>query len=689
MYRPSTVAICLVALLAGCSRPAPITDSLKNVPTGQADDSLQPALQVLRQASEARHFRDALNLVNAHRVKQEGKLDVHLTDSARTFLKDVVKLDAAELAEVDAGSFRPLDAMHLDSCFLFRDAARAIEVADLSPLEQALVAFGWTTRRVLLHEQRDEGLPPYLVVKRGFGGVRDRALVFLELLRQFQLEGCVVAFPGKPREPETLLVGVLIPSMQGHELALFDPRLGLPLPGGKGKPVATFAAVKAEPNLLAFANIPAAQLVQAEARPAYALTALAARMKFLEESLAGQDRVTFYQDAEALYEKLNATGLKIGAWPAEGPPPPRQLAPLFFPPSEGGRDQSKRLERFAIELVPVAAAVYRLQEMRVLFDLPDDAQVTLLTIIGDLFTKYYQQPHDMLLRGQYDPAQARIDRIGDVLEQDKFAQQIEETQFQQEVAKWRQQMKDAYLAAARQEPGADRRLKHLWAEDQYLMTLMDVEGSVAPQKFPRKMLTHIILRAVRERLGNMVDYLKAASWEEKAEKLEAQRRHFQAEGKRHGPVESAAHNAWKNTSGAWDMYIDRAALSPTQMGLRLQRLRGQRGDEPGAALGALEQLHLELHSILDARLQRAEALARLGQTKATLGLLEQIHADLLAQEKEGALSKEVEHWRAQAAGQTPLVNRLDLLSRDWTPQGHFYLMRLRVERMMQAWKTKG
>jgi hypothetical protein len=673
------IPLCLS--LIGCNRSAAPVSPAPPVTVNQADDSLQSALPVLRQGTDVRHFRDALNLVNAHLIKHEGKIDVHLSDSARAFLKDVAKLNDAELANVDAGTFRPIDAAYLDSCFMFRDAARAIEVADLSALEQARVAFGWMTRRVVLHEQRDEGVPPHMVVMRGFGGPRDRALVFLELLRQFHLEGCVIAWPSKPREPETLLVGVLIPSAKGYELALFDPRLGLPLPG-KGQAVANLEAVKAAPDLLAFADIPAGQLDQADARPAYALSALAPRMKFLEEALAGQDRITLYQDAAALHEKLKATGLKIGVWPAEGPPSPRQIASLFFPVELGGVDTTGRLARFATDLTPIGSAVSKLHEMRILFDLPDDASNMLVRgIIADLYTKYYQQPREMLLRGQYDATLARLDRIGDVIDQDRFAQQLDEAQFQQGVAAWRQKMKDAYLAVARQEPGADKRVMQLWAEDQYLLALRDPGGESAPQKFPRKILTHIVLRAAGESLGSMVDYLKAAVWQEKAEKLEAQRRHLEQEGKQRPQVESAAHNAWKNTAGAWDKYLGGTGLGPTQLRQRLSRIAEQRAAEPPLALLALEQLHLDLHQVFEARLERAEALARIAQTKASASLLEQIQADLLALDKEG-LGKEVEQLRSVFSAQPPVAKRLELLSRDWTPQGHMHLLRLRVTRMM-------
>ena len=232
--------------LGGCSRP-PDTANKGALPAVETrDDSFKLALEMFHEAKELPQFREALTQVSGPLLKQAADTMTPLDDKTRQIVKDMFRLDAKELDEIDAGTMRPLDAPYLESCYLFRDAGRALEIAGLAPRDQAAFGFSWAMKRVLLHEQHEDNVPPHLVLQRGYGGVRDRALVALELMRQGRLDGCIVNLPNKDGTA-ALLVGILLPKKDGFDVALFDPRLGLPIPGPKGQKITTLDDVRTQP----------------------------------------------------------------------------------------------------------------------------------------------------------------------------------------------------------------------------------------------------------------------------------------------------------------------------------------------------------------------------------------------------------------------------------------------------------
>ena len=162
------------------------------------------------------------------------------------------------MAEVSAESYTLLDGWHLDGAFLLHDAAtHALEPEEVggdlpapSPLERATAAFAWAVREVRLAEPTPIGLtPPQFALRRASGTPLERALVYLDLLDQLgaaddeaaakpgQTEtppflGCLVFCRDKPADaPRLWACGVVLNG--GPDVYLFDPRLGLPLPGAR------------------------------------------------------------------------------------------------------------------------------------------------------------------------------------------------------------------------------------------------------------------------------------------------------------------------------------------------------------------------------------------------------------------------------------------------------------------------
>src|SRR6516164_1312477 len=191
-------------------------------------------------------------------------------------------------------------------------------------------------QHVLLHEQGDENLPPAFILRRGYGSARDRAVVFLTLMRQFQMEGAVLVLPPAPED--VVLVGVIEP--RSDTIRLFDPRLGMPVQTAAGK-VASLQEVQGDAKLLAPSEITAEQFKSAEWRLVCPLYSLPLRMRELERALAGYDRITLYCDAVKLKDDLSRlTKMPVSIWSC----PVRALRNSLSP-DEGGTDKSARLKR--------------------------------------------------------------------------------------------------------------------------------------------------------------------------------------------------------------------------------------------------------------------------------------------------------------------------------------------------------
>jgi hypothetical protein len=674
----------MVVAVAGCSRPATPSNKGPAVTPEVRDDSIQLALDLFHEAQTLPQFRAALNQLSGPLAKQAGKSAASQDEAWRKLAQELCRLENTEMDDLDTASPRPLDAAYVESCFLFRAAARALDVTGLPPPDQAALDFAWAMRRVLLHEQQDEGVPPHLVLQRGYGGARDRALVALEVLRQAQLDGCVVEFPNADGAA-VLLVGVLTPRKDSFDLILFDPRLGLPVPGPKGESIATLADVRAQPELLKFCGVTPAQLKYATAHLTVPAPALAPRMKILEEMLSSQEGVVLFQDVARLQQQLVGAGLTVNSWPAQDKLAPPGRLRQYYPPDDGGIDKTARSVRFVFTQAPLAPVLYKFQQMRLLGDVPiaPEGREMLTKLTGNLFEKYYIQPRLALLRGDSEFLLKRLGRIGDVIEHADYAQPIVEAEFQKQIAQWRDRLNSAY------ESRDEARVKQLWAEDFYILSLLQADDAALPQKYERKMLTHILLRACREPLGNQVDALRAAVWEDRAARQEAQAAARRGAGKDDRTARDESAGAWKNVRTAWANFLNRADLRPAQAPARLAPVvalwvQGSRE----FAVGLAEQFHLDLHAAFEARIHQAEANRRLGQKQLANDALAKVREDLAALDKLPEPRKLLQDMLEQARSQPgPYAPRLELLQRDWTSGGgHLAALRERVDRLLDAWK---
>ena len=430
-------------ILAGCGAAlvtvvVALSLRLRSVdPSGQGpgkeaeEKPLDRARTILAQSgADLDRCRSALSQVNSHLRKSPDEAPAKLTPARTQALRQQIGLRNDELAELDSPTFTPLDGPHLDLCFLLRDAARSLEVRARddrrpTPLQEAQAAFAWVVRQIQLvnsaaeMNSATEGLASEFVLRRGYGSPLARALVFLGLLQQFGHDGCLLAFPPAPGKPARYWACGLLG--KDNRIYLFDPRLGLPLPGSGGK-VATLGDVqqKDSPVLarLAFGkdahyDVTPEQAAASEVHLMPSLSALAPRMRLLEKLLAPAVKVKLTADPEAMgrFEKaLKASGhkaaVKLAPWAV-------RLQRGFYPPGDGGIDNSglKKLAESTLvqrhhlarlfRALPESVASLRMEQWN---DPP-------LNMIGHLFRERFEsllmkggRPRDQILRGRLEDA---------------------------------------------------------------------------------------------------------------------------------------------------------------------------------------------------------------------------------------------------------------------------------------------
>jgi hypothetical protein len=250
------------------------------------------------------------------------------------------------------------------------------QILHLTPLEQATAAFAWTMRQVRLEEGQGPPVPSQYVLRRGSGDAQERALVFLDLLRQLQLDsepgltmtGCLLLTPSTSSgEPHLWAAGVVIDG----KMYLFDPRLGLPIPGPQGKGVATLAEVVNDPGVLRQLtvndkypyDVTSNEAKKCEAFLYVSLSALSPRMSHFQKNALGDViRVNLAADVfgeeaivHAALEKAGASSTTVRV-SSDG----LRMLRSFLPVEEGGAAQVYR---------------FRLAELRGFTDARDTTEV--------------------------------------------------------------------------------------------------------------------------------------------------------------------------------------------------------------------------------------------------------------------------------------------------------------------------
>jgi hypothetical protein len=678
----------LAGFLVGC-RPA--QNAKPNVTTLPEADKQQAvrdnALQMIGQASESSQFRDALHLLTASFLNEPNVAHdvVQLSTQQANFLRTQMHLTDDEMAEVESGVFRPMDSHYLEGCSLLRDAARQLEKTNLPPLDLIRLAQNWVCRQVLLGSPKGNSWLPFpALLRSGFGSPSDRALVFLALLRQLQtpeleqrqglnrIEGCV-------RDSPHPLVAVVIPS-DPKKLYLFDMVLGWPVPGPNG--IATLAEARQDPSLLKAAGIPETAIKDSEIYLNCPLTALAPRMKVLEEVLKDQDRIALYMDAAKVHETI--AGL-AGAPVRPGNPagdtlrnsPTRSLR-WFLPAEEGGREFSpKDRQRTEVMLrwLQFQQALRRrpqltlnLYALKLMDDrssyLPREAGETLLNEASDIMLKFSVQPRDMLLRGQSTALFKRLDRISRPLEEFEL---MDTNEFQVELNGWRRQAVDAFLAQRKKDRSASAKMTALW-QDPYFNALVDLNTEMSTKKLEqgdpfggdqgekknRKLITRLIFAGCKDALDMSVSFQWATAFHDKAEALQAVANSLKTDGPARQTAQQKALAGWRNPHGYWNKFAERYVMSPANVSDRIGQLRRTVAQTERFDPGYLPAVLHDWSTCCHARLFLADAMQYEGQVRAARAILDNLAQDLDAMAKDADLAGNIDAY-VKMAQSFPLV----------------------------------
>lgn len=214
------------------------------------------------------------------------------------------------------GVFADWEGRLLEQAVWCRDIAQWVRRDEVADLDAAVAMFDWTVRNIQLDPPLAESQAaatvhhPWQAIVYGHGTAEHRAWVFIELCRQQGIEAvAIVPKPGEGDKPAPLLVGALV----DEKLYLFDPAMGLPLPGVE-EPVGTLAELAADDALLRQFDVAdmftypltAAQLEGVTALIAASPLQLSRRCGRLEAALEGEDFVKLAVNADELAKQIAA-----------------------------------------------------------------------------------------------------------------------------------------------------------------------------------------------------------------------------------------------------------------------------------------------------------------------------------------------------------------------------------------------
>jgi len=141
--------------------------------------------------------------------------------------------DFGQLLTTDQRTFTSSDADYLKQAVWFRNIASWAKGTSQNDLDIIINLFDWSVENIVLDESSTENRihqHPWQTILLGHGTALERAIVFMELLRQQRIDSFILQPASEVPDDFPLLVGVCC---EGQVL-LFLPQLGLPIPSGDG-----------------------------------------------------------------------------------------------------------------------------------------------------------------------------------------------------------------------------------------------------------------------------------------------------------------------------------------------------------------------------------------------------------------------------------------------------------------------
>jgi hypothetical protein len=439
----SALVVALVGVSPGCGRKTSLTEKGGETTDREkqttAEDYLAAASTSLRQGSTSSfleqmqlvHASEAVNNLNNYLKTIKSEKVRSLSEKDRSHLKDLFHFDAGEMAELDSAVFTKLDTYYLELCLHLADVVRSLDVQEMPALDRARLAFEWVVREVTLKERarwkptggselvlgEDNLMPPEMVLPIGHGTAKERAFIFLDLLQQLGLDGCMIAYPGDAKgavqywipgvlisTPEKDLAGRAVP--QG--IYLFDTRLGIPLPAAGGPGIARLDQVMKEPDKFraffagAGARVIPKGIEQAQVRLGCPLSALSGRMQFLQDKLIVDSKMYLWVDIEGQQKRFRkAAGVIARIWNDPGDQnTPVRVRRGFWPDKKGEIDRENRLLTARRQLLPLLTVQHRY---------PSALHAKLREVLNrqfaiPQFAAHCLMPRSLMLRGRFGEA---------------------------------------------------------------------------------------------------------------------------------------------------------------------------------------------------------------------------------------------------------------------------------------------
>jgi hypothetical protein len=574
---------CLFALLAltGCTR-LPSGSQPPGTGSGTTETtSIEAIVGPLRKKSDLPTCRTVLQQANAHLSAAPAAMTYRLEDRDAAFLRKSLFLSDDELNEISSVSFTLLDSHHLEQCFVMHDAARSLEVDDAPAEVRATAAFAWVMRQVQLSDQDKPLIPPLAVLRRGWGTAEQRGLVFLALLEQLDVSGCIVLIPGAG---EAWLVGVLT----GKEILLFDARTGFPVSSADGRKIATLAQLRVQPKIQVPLDSTGKVVAPQDARAAgpklvCSLSAMAPRMRFLEESLCSTYRVRLNCDVHRLYRMFKefADGAGPESIPvgflsrSNDPDQPVQVLRGFLAPEEGGSDDSRwRNRQWQLTLTPWAALPPPVRQV------PENIEpgIRLRNVFEQPFLDLIQtsgQPRDLLIRGRLAEC---VTRLVEIREENQRHLTVlrDEPNLDKELAAWSADAERLHgdLLLARRQAAAVNNPANLAALEQ-----AERQMKAHWEKWDR--VREVVLRVGAVPLAREIDYFLALAKHEQAERAQAR---LERRAEKPAELAASARESWQSAAERWLQYLDNPVPSWPTAGAFLNRARAMEmlGDRDAA-----------------------------------------------------------------------------------------------------------
>ncbi len=520
----------LVMLILSVLGPASDTPTATTKSTNEGEGGLEAAKQGAARETDLSTCRSAFHLINDYLQQKADKRPSLGGTDERERLQQFFGLKQDELSELESPNFTLLDEAYLESCYVFRDAAHSLDVIgangqDGKPLaltqqERVVSALAWSVRQMRIgsggpgyFDAPNFPAPPLFAARRGRGSELERALVFLTLLQQVNraddpIVTCLLQVPQRGTVARRVWAcGVAFG--KSDDLYLFDPRIGLPIPGPGGKGVATLAQVckddailrQLDSDKIAY-DITAELAGQAELTVVAPLSGLSKRMAWLQANLQSPAvRVNLAVRALADLDRLTSAArlpdgrsLRVVPWQEVLPNGQELSGPSlmrrFLPREEGGIDAERRLI-FVRDLVPWGMMPPLIRDADK-FPLNIDLGRKVADYFAAPFWKAVlqpQQPRDMILRGRIDMATPELTK--ELRQMQEFEQRQLPADINQQVEEWARNARATYSALfqLQKNPKADPSLLQdarveegkLWKENSRPLVMLIQSGFAEPR----------------------------------------------------------------------------------------------------------------------------------------------------------------------------------------------------------------